>query len=141
MLLNALCQEDVKAQGTSNSGGDVSEHTEQVALFNWCKLMEGRHPQMALIFSIPNGGHRHIAVARKLKKEGVKSGIPDIFLSVPKNDKHGMFIEMKHGKNKPSESQLEWLGALSGEGYETAICYGFDDARDAIIKYLGIETA
>jgi hypothetical protein len=52
-----------------------------------------------------------------------------------------MFIEMKYGKNKPSESQLEWLGALSGEGYETAICYGFDEARDAIIKYLGIETA
>jgi len=31
-------------------------------------------------WAVPNGGHRNISVARKLKMEGVKAGIPDITL-------------------------------------------------------------
>ena len=118
----------------------MSEHTEQVALFNWCKLMEKRHLQLALIFAIPNGGKRHIGTARKLKASGTKSGIPDIFLSVPKKDKHGLFIELKVGKNKTSTNQNWWIYSLRAEGYAVEVCYGFDEARDAIVSYLGIET-
>lgn len=118
----------------------MSEHTEQIALFNWCKLMEGRHPQLALIFAIPNGGHRHKAVATKLKKEGVRAGVPDIFLCVPnRHGKHGLFIELKVGKNKPTKNQLHWLSGLSAEGYEAVLCYGFEEAKEAIIKYLELE--
>lgn len=117
----------------------MSEHTEQVTLMNWCKLMERSYPQLALIFSIPNGGKRHIGTARKLKAEGVKSGVPDIFLSVAKNGKHGLYIELKYGKNKPSKNQLEWLSALSDEGYEAKVCYGFDEAKKVICNYMGIE--
>lgn len=118
----------------------MSEHTEQVALFNWCKLMEGRHPQLALIFAIPNGGKRHIGTARKLKAEGVKSGIPDIFLCVPnRHGKHGLFLELKDGKNKPTKNQLHWLSALEAEGYATALCYGFSEAQIAIINYLELQ--
>jgi hypothetical protein len=29
------------------------------------------------IFSVPNGGHRHPAVAAKMKATGVSSGVPD----------------------------------------------------------------
>ena len=117
----------------------MSEHTEQVTLMDWCKLMERSYPQLALIFSIPNGGKRHIGTARKLKAEGVKSGVPDIFLSVAKNGKHGLYVELKYGKNKPSKNQLEWLSALSDEGYEAKVCYGFDEAKKAICDYMGIE--
>ena len=97
----------------------MSEHTEQVTLMNWCKLMERSYPQLALIFSIPNGGKRHIGTARKLKAEGVKSGVPDIFLSVAKNGKHGLYIELK--------------------GYEAKVCYGFGEAKKVICDYMGIE--
>lgn len=138
----------------------MSEHTEQVALFNWCKLMEGRHPQLALIFAIPNGGKRHIGTARKLKAEGVKSGIPDIFLPVPRfpsdvNDlivgdantvgfsdevKFGLFIELKVGKNKPTKNQLKWIEDLRAERYAVEVCYGFLEAKTVIENYLRLET-
>ena len=137
----------------------MSEHTEQVALFNWCKMMEGRHPQLALIFAIPNGGKRHIGTARKLKAEGVRSGVPDIFLACPRlphdpddllvgdslrvrfsdEVKFGLFIELKVGKNKPTKNQLKWIEDLRAERYEVEVCYGFEEAKDAIIKYLELE--
>ena len=116
------------------------EHIEQVKLFNWAREKEPLHLHLGLMFAIPNGGKRHIGVATKLRQEGVKSGVPDIFLAVPKNDKHGLFIEMKYGKNKLSTNQLWWVSSLRVEGYATAVCYGFEEARDVIIEYLGLET-
>lgn len=141
MLFNALCQEDVKAQGTSTMRlTKKTEHSEQVALFDWARGNEARHLQLGLMFAVPNGGKRHIGTGVKLKKEGVKSGVPDIFLAVPRNGKNGLFIEMKVNKNKPSKNQLWWIHSLRAEGYAVGVCWGFEEARDAIIKYLGIET-
>jgi len=118
----------------------MSEHTEQVALFNWCKKMEQRHLQLALIFAIPNGGKRPIGTAKKLKASGTKAGIPDIFLPVAnRHGKHGLWIELKVGKNKPSKNQLWWIHSLRAEGYEVDVCWGFEEARDTIIKYLELQ--
>ena len=41
-------------------------------------------PDLELLHAIPNGGKRDKVTAAKLKAEGVKAGIPDIFLPVPK---------------------------------------------------------
>lgn len=116
-----------------------TEHSEQVALFDWAKANESRHLQLGLLFAIPNGGKRHIVTGKKLKAEGVKSGVPDIFLGVPKNGKHGLFIELKVGKNKPSKNQLWWIHSLRAEGYAVEVCYGFLEAQTAIIDFLEIE--
>jgi len=43
--------------------------------------------------------------AQKLKKEGVKRGIPDIFLPCARGGSHGLFIEMKARDGKVSEEQ------------------------------------
>ena len=117
-----------------------TEHSEQVALFNWAKRKESRHPQLALMFAIPNGGKRHISTAKRLKASGAKAGIPDIFLPVAsRHGKHGLWIELKVGKNKPTKEQNMWLSNLAGEGFATAVCYGFDEAKDTIVDYLGLE--
>lgn len=116
----------------------MSEHQEQKWLFEWAWKLERLHPQLGLMFAVPNGGLRNKLVAKKLKAEGVKSGVPDIFLAVPKDSYHGLFIEMKFGKNKATENQTKWLNNLWAQGYETAICYSWGDAKDIICKYLGI---
>jgi len=118
----------------------MSEHLEQKNLFYWAALQEARHPQLGLMFAVPNGGLRNMLVAKKLKAEGVKSGVPDIFLLAPVDPYHGLVIEMKFGKNKATEKQIEWLNKLQCEGYYTTICYSWIEARDIICKYLGIET-
>jgi len=115
-----------------------TEHEEQKKLFTWAKLQSAKHPQFTMMFAIPNGGHRNIVTATKLKAEGVKSGVPDIFLAYPSIHAHGLFIEMKSVKGKVSENQREWIAGLSASGYMCFVCYSFDEAKKVITEYLGI---
>ena len=122
------------------------EHDEQAALFRWAALNRKKHPELALMFAIPNGGHRHISVARRLKAEGVKAGVPDIFLPVKHQayftegdvpNYHGLFIEMKAGKNTPTPAQVWWHEHLRDSGYCVEVCYGWEEAVKLIKQYLG----
>ena len=122
---------EYKAKRSHNAEGD-----EQAALFEWAEFRRRRYPELALMHHIPNGGHRHISVARKLKAEGVKSGVPDICLPVPKGKYHGMYLEMKTGYNGTTTNQDKWLKRLSKQGYFCAICWGMEDAIQAIEEYL-----
>lgn len=121
------------------------EHNEQVALFNWAKYFEDKHPVLGMMFAIPNGGHRHINVAKKMKAEGVKAGVPDIFLAVPGEDTdwalHGLFIEMKIMPNKPTDNQKTWLDKLRDQDYLCKICYSWLEAAYAICDYLQLDPA
>ena len=116
----------------------MSEHNEQVALFQILSLHEARYPLLKWVFAIPNGGKRHPAVAVKMKAEGVKAGAWDIFVPVPIDDKCGLWIEMKYGANKLTENQEAFREGV-GEAYTWAVCYSAEEAAHAIGEYLGIE--
>jgi hypothetical protein len=116
----------------------MSEHQEQSALFSLLKYNETKYPFLKYIFAIPNGGARHIAVARKLKAEGVKKGTWDIFVPIPSHNHSGLFIEMKHGKNKLSGGQKDFGEYVNRHGYATSVCYSAKDAAKAIESYLDI---
>lgn len=112
----------------------MNEHQEQVAVINWFRH---QHRQYAsYLFAIPNGGVRNIGTAVKLKKEGVMAGVPDLFLMIPMNGYHGLWIEMKVKSGRVSDSQKEFMGAATLMGYPAVICYGFDEAKNAINNYL-----
>ena len=114
----------------------MSEHDEQAALFAWADMQASATPVLQLLYAIPNGGHRYKAVAVKLAAEGLKSGVPDVHLPVARGGYHGLYIEMKYGRNKPSDHQEAWLRALAGQGYKTAVCWGFEQAKQIIEDYL-----
>lgn len=111
------------------------EHELQVACVSEFRL---RHPELAdLLIAIPNGGHRNVVTASKLKAEGVVSGVPDLMLCVPRGKYHGMFIEMKNGhKNQPSENQKRMMRLLSAQGYYCTIARSRDDFFTQIIWYI-----
>lgn len=114
----------------------MSEHSEQCALFDWAEYHTYHIPELAYLFAIPNGGWRHKATAGRLKAEGLKAGVPDVCLPVPRGDYAGLWIEMKWGSNKPTKNQRRWLDFLAGQGYQTAVCRGWEDARDEVLRYL-----
>lgn len=103
------------------------------------RMTENKKPELSLLFHVPNGGKRSKTTAVRLKMEGVKAGVPDLFLPVARGGFYGLFIEMKAGKNKTTQKQEEWLAALGAQGYCAQVCYGFEEARDAILKYLDLE--
>ena len=115
------------------------EDLEQAALISWAEAYERIYPELALLYHIPNGGKRDRIVAAKLKAQGVKPGVPDLCLPVPRGKYHGLYIEMKDGKNKTTESQNKWLAALSAQGYAVKVCYGCTAARESIEKYLKLK--
>jgi hypothetical protein len=71
-----------------------------------------------------------------LKRMGVKRGIADFFLAIPRNGKAGLWIELKVGKNKPSKEQQAFLDRKAQRGYEAVCVWGTDAAREAISAYL-----
>ena len=119
-------------------GAAPHEHDEQAALFAWAEANEGRYPELALLFAIPNGGHRHPAVAAQLKAEGVRAGVPDVLLLCRRGGYAGMALELKRRdhSNGPTPEQRDWLARLNAAGYKTVVCYGADEAIKAIMDYL-----
>jgi len=112
------------------------EHENQVELFRQAQFSVQKYPELNLLMAIPNGGHRSMAVAGKLKAEGVKKGFPDIFLPVPRGGWHGLMIEMKVEPNKPSPEQVQWLWDLTRNGYLAVVCYSTKDAWGLLIAYI-----
>lgn len=113
------------------------EHDEQAALFEWAGWMAGRWPELEYMHAIPNGGDRNKVVAAKLRAEGVKAGVPDIFLPCPRGGFHGLYIEMKRTRGgRVSREQQRWIDGLRAQGYRVEVCAGFDAAKKTIEEYM-----
>lgn len=109
----------------------MSEHDEQVAVVQWCEL------HCVPVFAIPNGGVRHKRTACILKAEGVRAGVPDLFVPVARGGYHGLFIEMKDVNGRPPrKSQMEWLVELNAQGYAAYWARGADSAIGLLQRYL-----
>ena len=89
-----------------------------------------------LWFHPANEAKRSVKLASMLKAQGLKSGVPDVCILEPRKDKHGLFIELKVGKNKPTEEQERWLKRLSERGYVVAVCYTAEHAIRIIQEYM-----
>ena len=116
-----------------------TEHQEQCAVVEYLRL---QYPHV-VFFAIPNGGLRNKAVAAKLKKEGVRAGVPDLFIansyfneSWKEVEWLGLFIEMKTYKGRPSIAQIQMMNALTDANYKCVVCYSADDAIREIDSYL-----
>lgn len=102
-----------------------TEAQEQTAVFNWATVMERRWPELRLIHHCPNGGSRNAREAHNLRMQGVKAGIPDIFLPVARGGWHGLYIEMKRRKGgRVSVDQQRMILALRAQGYKVEVCRG-----------------
>jgi hypothetical protein len=111
-----------------------AEHHIQCAVVRWFDL---QYPQYrGRLFAVPNGGVRHIAVASKLKAEGVRRGVPDLHLPVKTADFSGLVIEMKAKGGKPTPEQTDWLNFYAQQGFMAVLCVGIDSALSTIKQYL-----
>ena len=93
---------------------DVFEDTHHFANQRSCSIQEGR----------------------KLKRMGVKRGVSDIFVAIPKNGKSGLWLELKVGSGKPSKEQIDFLARKQERGYVCRVAWGYSDAIDILLDYL-----
>ena len=116
---------------------------EQCALMQWARITRHNGGMIAdWLIAIPNGGKRNASEAARMKKQGVKAGVSDLFLALPSKQFHGLWIEMKAPKTnaspagKPTQVQLDWLDRMAAAGYAAQLCFGWQAAKDAITEYL-----
>lgn len=116
-----------------------TESEEQQKLIQWCNRKKNEYPELGLIFAIPNGGRRHIKTASVLKLEGVKPGVPDMFLPVARSGYHGLFIELKRVEGGAlSKTQEDWKNKLRDEKYAAVVVKGCERAKAVLAVYLGM---
>jgi hypothetical protein len=110
----------------------LAESQEQQTFFNRLRALAVNEPRYAVAVdrthAIPNGGKRGKAEAGRLKAEGVRAGVSDIFVAYPVGDRHGLYIEMKSLTGKPSREQDGWIADSLRLGYAAAVCRGADEA-------------
>lgn len=79
----------------------------------------------------------------KLKRMGVKKGMPDVMVYKHSGDHtgvnfSGLAIELKIKPNRPTKEQEAVLAQLFSNGWFTSVCYSFDEAKEIIDTYLSI---
>lgn len=116
-----------------------TEDQEQITLMSWAHHVKFGNGRLSdYLFHIPNGGSRNLIEASKLKKMGVKAGVPDLQLIIPNGLIHGLWIELKSKAGKLQPSQRLMMQRLEEQGYLCKVCFGADEAIQEIKKYLCI---
>lgn len=118
----------------------IAENQHQMAVIKWSQqpLIRQQWPELALLFHIPNERHCTPQQGRMLKLMGVKRGVPDLYLPVPRGAFHGLWIEMKTLNGTASADQKWWGEHLLEQGYLWCVCKGYEAAVGMIERYLNI---
>jgi len=104
-----------------------SESEEQIGFLRW---FETTFPGVRILH-VPNGGHRAMSVAKKMKAEGVRPGVPDLL--VPR---WFLWIEMKRQKGgRLSADQKDWISYLEGIGQTVIVGEGATDASRKVLEW------
>lgn len=114
-------------------------------------MLARQHPDLEeplkWIHAIPNGGARDIRTAKKLKAEGVKSGVWDIFWPYRSKGYNGLYIEMKRSDHRPkregskgglSDEQIEFRNFVQSQGFLCKVAYNSYEAWKILLNYLDL---
>lgn len=115
------------------------EATYQQQVIEWSKWAykanPTRYPNLDLLHYSLNGVKLSQSQSRIAKGQGMLSGVPDLFLPVPRQNYHGLYIEMKSEKGRVTENQEWFLQNAANVGYAVAVCYSAQEAIKRIQDY------
>ena len=114
----------------------ASEHIEQSRFFAILRRMEPSYPGLRGAFAIPNGFLDTKAKRIKASREGVLSGVPDIFIPWPHKGFHGLFLEFKKPGGRVTQAQQEYLNLMASRGYKAEVAFGLRQALEILKDYL-----
>lgn len=114
----------------------LSESQIQKQCVRWFRA---RYPDVEqLFFAVPNGGVRNAWTARIMKEEGVRAGVSDLILLIPKGGFASLLIELKTSVGRQSESQKEFERMARKMRNKYVLCRSLDEFKKEVIEYLGV---
>jgi hypothetical protein len=109
----------------------VTEHDLQCAICNYLDI------RRVCYWAVPNGGKRSKTESARFKKEGVKSGVPDISIV-----HDGMYFGLEVKKPKTltpkgrlSKNQKEMIEKIEEHGGDVKVVYSVQDTIEAFIDW------
>jgi len=98
-------------------------------------------PELGLIYHIPNEGKRSPQEGARLKREGLKAGVPDLHLAVQSHDGKflSLYLEMKreNGKGVLSDEQTSMIAKLRYYGHRVEVAITAKQGITYIAEHLG----
>jgi len=118
----------------------MTEAQHQQCVIKWSEQASIRSKWPCLKLLRHNANERKCTPAQGayLKRMGVRSGVPDLELSVPCGKYHGLYIEMKDDTGRTSFDQDWWLEELQKQGYFCEVCHGWQSAVRTIEWYISL---
>lgn len=113
-----------------------TEDEEQTWLLSWAEINEYRWPELGLLYHIPNEGKRTAASGARLRRMGLRRGVPDLCLPAARGRYHGLYIELKAVGGRATAEQKEFIEALCEQGFFAVVCVGGEAAARMIVDYL-----
>lgn len=120
------------------------EQQMQIDIIKFCDAKAAGCRELRYLFHTPNGGLRSTAEAGILKAMGVRPGVSDLFLPVPKVNIDlgeivyiGLWLELKKPGEEPTQVQEDWLRDMQTEGHLCRWCESMLEALLYISWYLG----
>ncbi|WP_294590916.1 VRR-NUC domain-containing protein [uncultured Bacteroides sp.] len=129
------CYADRKNPPKKKRKKDNEEERMQIEFFKLVKLFFPKIPDK-LLFAVPNGGGRHIAEAANLKRQGVRRGVSDVILLIPKKGFASLCLEFKTKKGIQSDEQKEFQRQAENCKNKYVIVRSAKDAIEEMRKYL-----
>ena len=130
------CYAEKKTPSRSKKKHDKPEERMQIEFFNQVPLFFPKLPTK-LLFAVPNGGSRNIIEAKNLKAQGVKSGVSDVLLLIPKKGYSCLCIEFKTPVGKQSAEQKIFQDQAEKVGNKYVVVRSVKEAIDILKWYLG----
>lgn len=110
----------------------ISEYHIQKGFICWFKM---KYPDKLINSDLGGVWTKNFAQAIKNKQLGHSNGFPDVQICCPAGKYHGLFIELKSENGRVSPEQKQWIERLRVNGYEAVICYGLQEAINAVENY------
>lgn len=112
------------------------EHDLQCSIVQWASIHERQYPELKWLYAIPNGSYKSAKSAKEFQEEGLKSGVPDLCLPIPRGGYGALYIELKSPTGKLSENQRKWLQGLMDVGNLCLEARTYERVTQVILDYL-----
>ena len=75
-------------------------------------------------------------MAAIMKAEGLRAGVPDVFMAMPRGPYHGLFLEFKSHAGSLTENQKTFLINLRSMGYQAEVVRSLEEAMLIVVEYM-----
>ena len=123
---------------STKKGKKMKEAEIQTKFFKIIRSLEFsfEYPEAEWVHAIPNGARVSIGQAVKLKRQGLVSGVADVFVPIPNGGYHGMYIEFKTRTGRLSKTQDAFCCHCVNYCYIYTVCRDAVEAVESLREYL-----